>query len=233
MIMVFIIESPAALDNLEGRNEREPLEEALRAIGLNVKSYNVREPDEFINAFVDITTQLKSMQGPVYPIVHISSHGTQEGIVLTNGMVFWSELAQLLAPLNAMCNDMLLVAMSMCYGYHAFEMASEGNRPYRCLIGPLKKPSWQATLVGYSVLYNLLAQRQITSINELINRMNNAVGVDNLFGAVIRTENIEKMLLTYQKLMNMDPKKLKTLMLQVIEKIKSQPAPHQLANAIE
>lgn len=234
MTNVFIIESPGALDNLQGRNEREPLEAVLKAIGLQAESYNVREADDFTDKFVEITRKLKSMPAPIHPIIHISAHGTKDGIVLTNrDVVSWSNLARLLAPLNQICDDMLFVAMSACHGYHAFEMACDFKEPYRCLVGPLGEPSWEDTLLGYSILYHLLAKRRGTNMSELISRMNTAVGVDNCFGAVIRTENIEKMALTSRKLSEMDPHALRDLMLRAIQQIKDKPASKKIAEASE
>lgn len=223
MPTVFIIESPSAQDNLDGKNEREPLEGVLKAIGLDATSYIVREPADFTDAFVDIANKLKNMPEPVHPIIHISAHGTKEWIELTNNKIFWPDLAHLLAPLNEICNDMLLVSISMCHGYHAFEMAEEGNRPYRCLVGPLKEASWEDTLVGYSVLYHLLAKKRGSSISELVNRMNHAVGIDGLFGTVVLNEKIEKMLLTHKILREMNPDILRKLILQALEKVKNKP----------
>lgn len=85
---VYIIESPGPGDNLAGRNERVPLSEVLRALGLECVSYNVIDDYSLAETFAEIGKVFAGQTEKFYPIIHVSAHGTKEGIKLTNGEVY-------------------------------------------------------------------------------------------------------------------------------------------------
>jgi len=94
------------------------------------------------------------------PIVHVSAHGAQSGLQLSNGeVVTWPQLRELLLPVNKSLAGFLLLCMSACEGYSACQMAMElegADHPYWALIGNFGKPTWSETAVAYAALYHLV-----------------------------------------------------------------------------
>lgn len=115
------------------------------------------------------------------PILHISAHGTGEGMALSNGeFITWRELRDLLEPINRALNGFLIVCMSACKGYSACRMAmSEENSPlpYWVLVSNIGSPTWSDAAVGYSTLYHLLSRKK--TIPDAVDAMIAASGDNN------------------------------------------------------
>ncbi len=96
---VYIIESPKPDDLLDDHFEGKLLGEALGLAQIPY-SYSLSTSKEmFVRCMgprlFDEILRLRSL-----PILHLSMHGDQNGIVLTNGeCIEWSELAELVRPL--------------------------------------------------------------------------------------------------------------------------------------
>lgn len=95
------------------------------------------------------------------PILHISAHGFEDGIQLSNGEVLlWSELKEALLPVNAAFQGFLVVCMSSCKGYSGVRMAMEldGDLPFFALVGCADSPTWSETAVAFSTFYHQVAR---------------------------------------------------------------------------
>jgi hypothetical protein len=94
------------------------------------------------------------------PVIHISAHGSQEGVQFTTGeSITWDELRLWLKPINKALNGMLLLCMSSCHGYSGIRMAMDLHDeadPFLALIGNGRTPTWPETAVAFTTLYHLL-----------------------------------------------------------------------------
>jgi len=114
-----------------------------------------------------------------HPILHLSAHGSENGIELSSGEALsWSELRALLVPVNQSLNGALLLCMSACHGYSACRMAMEEGdvpHPYLVMVGSYQDPTWSDTAVSYLAFYHLLSKGR--SIPESVEAMSAASGV--------------------------------------------------------
>lgn len=129
------------------------------------------------------------------PILHISAHGSVEGVQLTSDeVVNWNKLRDLIMPINKALKGNLILCMSSCEGFSACRMAmSEGDIPFLGIIGHSGKPTWSDTAIGFATFYHLLAKGQY--VREAVEAMKSASG-DNGFqeiqGKIAREIYIDK-----------------------------------------
>ena len=125
----------------------------------------------------------------LYPIIHISAHGTEEGIILSSGgIVSWQNLKNILSPINEALNGGLLICMSSCQGFSACRMAmaeEEGRPPFYAIVGNTSTPLWSDTAIAYAAFYHLISKGCI--LINAVNAMKEASG-DNNFLSILGTE---------------------------------------------
>jgi hypothetical protein len=178
---VYIIESPSAPDLYHGRSEGALLAQAAALDSVPSVIRIAVTPDAFIAALRVGLPEAMSAFPTRLPIVHISAHGAQSGLQLSNGdVISWPQLRELLLPVNQSLSGFLLLCMSACEGYSACQMAMElegGEHPYWALIGNFGKPTWSETAVGYAALYHLVSHG--TPFPAAVEAMKVASGNDN------------------------------------------------------
>jgi len=112
------------------------------------------------------------------PILHLSGHGGEKGIALTNGdLVTWARLRELLVPINESFHGYLLLCLSTCEGFQGIRMAVwplDGPPPYLALVGTAGSPEWSDTAVAYSAFYHRLMRG--ASFQEALEAMRAASG---------------------------------------------------------
>ena len=174
-LFVYIIESPSAEDMLKGRTEGRALSEVLELAGIpycynlveNLKTWNIALGTGFQEA--------NNRYSDLAPILHLSMHGIESGIVLTDNTVFsWNQLKKQLAPLNNEMEDGLLICMSSCFGAHGRRMARDisTDNPFYALVGNKKSFFWEDGAVAYVTFYHLLFKG--IALEECIRRMKSA-----------------------------------------------------------
>lgn len=154
---VHIIESPSATDLLDGRTEGRALGEALTLASIPF----------WYNLAIDRSTLVQAV-GPrlleawkalgKLPILHLSMHGNQNGIALSNGdFLTWHELRQMLLPLNRAVQGGLLICMSSCFGASGCRMAmySDNEPSFWALVGNSASTPWADSAVAYVTFYHL------------------------------------------------------------------------------
>jgi hypothetical protein len=182
-LFVYIIESPSAKDILEGRAEGRALSEVLDLAGIPY-SYNLVTNSETWNIALGTRFQeaVNYYPGRV-PILHLSLHGNESGVALTDDTVFsWNQLKKELTPLNNKMEGSLLICMSSCFGAYGRRMAVDNStdNPFYALVGSSNKVSWQDAAVAYVTFYHLLFKG--ISVDECVKKMklasnNNDFGV--------------------------------------------------------
>jgi hypothetical protein len=180
---VYIIESPSAPDLYHRRSEGQVLLEALRLNQISSVARCAISRVAFDAALrVGLTEELTGFQG-MTPIIHISCHGNSEGLQLSNGdFISWTELSDLLRPINEALNNQLVLSMSCCEGYAGIRMAMTLDNtadPYFCLIGTPDKPTWADTCVAFTCLYHRINKG--AHISDAVDAMRSASGVDTFF----------------------------------------------------
>lgn len=159
---VYAIESPSATDLYHGRSEGECLGKLLRLNEIGCIAKTIVSRETFVEALYAGLSEAMYAEPDKRPIVHISAHGSMDGIQLTDEKIIsWDELRELLKPINLALNNGLIVCMSSCHGYAGTRMAMQGHEhayPFFALIGTGAAPSWPETAIGYSTFYHQLAR---------------------------------------------------------------------------
>ncbi|MEG3876701.1 hypothetical protein QT972_04850 [Microcoleus sp. herbarium7] len=168
---VHIIESPSADDLLDGRTEGRALSEVLNLakipycynLAINLETFNAALDTRLIEAF-------EYFKQP--PILHLSMHGNQDGVVLTdNTFISWANLQTLLAPLTNAMEGGLLICMSSCFGSTGCLMAMhrDADQPFWALVGNNNSVSWEDAAVAYVTFYHLFFKG--IPVEECVERM--------------------------------------------------------------
>lgn len=158
---VYIIESPSHDDFYRGRSEADILGGMLRLAGIPVAKFTTTNEETFVAAFHDVIFPVESKQTR-FVVLHMSFHGTGEGIVLTEGTeITWDRLGKFFSALNERLDFRLIVSMSSCKGFgfcKSIATTWPGPSPFLLLIGPAADVSWSDLLVAYTTFYHLLAK---------------------------------------------------------------------------
>jgi hypothetical protein len=174
--IIYILESPSAGDFLMDRNETRTLPGLLELAGIRAVPATVVNA-ESLKSMMEVIVELIKTESH-QPIIHLSTHGDESGIALTDGFIKWKALREELTPVaKATCNK-LLVCLSACHGLNAIKMAyTDGQEVFEDLVGPRDKISWSDSALAFACFYNLFLQKNL-SLKESVNRMNRAVGFD-------------------------------------------------------
>lgn len=164
---VYVVESPSADDLFDGRTEGRALCEAL-ALSATRHSYTVcvdrarlerafilGQSERFAEEFEK--HQSESQSSLFFPIVHFSAHGNADGIQLTSGeYLSWTDLRELLRPINERMPNGLLVCFSSCNGANgvALSMTPKNQRPFFGCVGTNSEVLWEDALVGFVTFYH-------------------------------------------------------------------------------
>ncbi|MBD2741555.1 hypothetical protein [Coleofasciculus sp. FACHB-1120] len=175
---VYIIESPSARDLLDGRTEGRALSEVLSLAEIPHWYSLVTTQETFDTALNKrLVEAWEHFRQP--PILHLSMHGNNVGVALTNDtFLLWAELRELLIPLTNFMEGGLLICMSSCFGSFGRLMAmhEDADYPFRALVGNNSSVSWSDAAVAYVTFYHLLFKGM--SIEQCVERMILASGND-------------------------------------------------------
>jgi hypothetical protein len=149
-----IVESPSPDDIFYGQTEGSVLRETLRNAAFPV-SYNIAVNQFKLSDALTLFRQQSQSPG-VLPILHLSMHGNEEGVKLTDGaFLHWQQLRHLLLPIS---KGKLLLCMSSCYGFSGCRMAMFADRlsPFLAIVGHRGKANLNDLAMGYSAFYHRL-----------------------------------------------------------------------------
>lgn len=177
---VYVIESPAPYDLLDGRTEGKVLTEALGLAGIPYWYSLACDKATLLEALGNRLGEAGRYHKGKSPILHLSMHGRQDGILLTNGQfISWDNLRGLLLPLIRAMQGGLLVCMSSCFGNSGCRMAMYAdNEPhFWALVGNNASPTWADAAIAYVSFYHLFFKG--VKINICVESMNIASGDHN------------------------------------------------------
>ena len=176
---VYVIESPSDSDLLDGRTEGRSLCEALRLAEIPHWYSLVTTPATFADSIGRrLSEALSRFSQP--PIIHLSMHGNNDGVALTNGeFLSWGNLRTSLAPLTNAMNGGLLICMSSCFGSSGCRMAmhEETDQPFWALVGNSGSALWADAGVAYITFYHLFFKD--VPVEQCVERMRLASGDNN------------------------------------------------------
>ena len=159
---VYVMESPSATDIYDGRSEGGCLGQVLKLNNIRCVTRTAVNKPAFVSALYTGLAEAINAETGKQPILHISAHGSTDGIQLTDGsIVSWDELRELLKPVNKALNGRLVVCMSSCKGYMGTRMAMEQLQqeyPFFALVGSGDSPTWSETAVGFSTFYHQMVR---------------------------------------------------------------------------
>jgi hypothetical protein len=178
---VYIVESPSAPDLYHGISEGARVADTLTLDRIPCVTRTAINLDAFTAALtVGLPEAMKQFPGR-YPILHVSAHGSTDGVQLSSGDVLpWYQLRELLLPINQSFKGALLLCMSACDGHSACQMAmndGDAPHPYFGMVGNFGRPTWSDTAVAYLAFYHLLAKGR--AIYEAVEAMRAASGNDD------------------------------------------------------
>jgi hypothetical protein len=154
---VHIIESPSSDDLLDGVTEGRSLSEALTLARIP-HWYNLATDGATLGRALGQRLVEAWRHHNRLPILHLSIHGSQNGVVLTDGMrLSWDDLRQILLPLNRVMNGGLLICMSTCFGSAGCRMAMfvDNEPPFWALVGNTGSAGWSDSAIAYISFYHL------------------------------------------------------------------------------
>ncbi len=151
---VHIVESPSPAELRDGVTEGRALCSFLDIAGIPYSYSLAVDLDQFRIAMTNKVDEAINGFSKL-PILHLSVHGGEGGIQLTNQeKLLWSELADYIHPINNRLNGRLDVCMSCCGGAYGAQMAQVfPDSPYNWLVGSFADVALPDIALAYSILY--------------------------------------------------------------------------------
>lgn len=177
---VYVIESTAPHDLLDGRTEGRVLIEALLMAGIPHWYSLASDRATLLESLGNRLLEACRHHNNKLPILHLSMHGSQQGVALTNGeFISWHDLRGILLSLIRAMQGSLLVCMSSCFGSAGCRMAMyQDNEPhFWSLVGNTASATWADAAIAYISFYHLFFKG--FDINICVNSMKVASGDHN------------------------------------------------------
>jgi hypothetical protein len=165
---IYLIESPSADDLYAGRNEGHSLVSILSLGEIEVNYFLSTDAERFERAVSDIAELIlsRSDKDNVLPFIHISAHGSEEGIELTDGdCILWDRLSKLLNDLHNRVGPWAIsgrggediakcsLSLSSCSAYTNYLDGRVDDLPIQSVLGPRKNVGWCQSLLAFSSFY--------------------------------------------------------------------------------
>ena len=154
-----MVESPSPDNFYDKCWQGQGLAELLKLSGSKSEHRFVTDKDHFKRALSVETVRALMNGGKRFPIIHITAHGDEACIWLTNGdSLSWAELRDVFLPLNDLLSRRLVVCMSTCKGWNACKTAMTlGRVPYFLMVASTEDLSWSESSVAFATFYHQLA----------------------------------------------------------------------------
>lgn len=180
---VHIVESPSPEELLNGITEGRALCSFLDIAGIPYLYNLAVNPEQFHVAMID-RVELGVNVFELQPILHLSTHGGEEGIQLTTQREFckvikWAELAEYIRPIHQEYGD-IGVCMSCCGGANGVKMAEvirAKDVPFDWIIGTSTEIDLRDAALAFAVFYRRFHCDDSIDADELLKAMRAASGV--------------------------------------------------------
>ncbi len=122
--------------------------------------FSVSDHEELTELLKYYQTNANYMTGGI--LIHFEMHGSNnlDGLIFSNGtLIEWSELIQLLRPLNIITCNKLFITMATCYGRHLFKGVDRLKKsPYSGYISASKAVYPIEIVEKFSILFEKLIE---------------------------------------------------------------------------
>lgn len=161
--LVHVIESPSEEELRVGTSEAEPIRQVLALSGVPVTASLVATAEEFEHQIrVTFSTLAREAFPDRMAVLHLSTHGTREGLRVGPTVVPWAILCRWLSEANWEAFGSMTLCMSACSGLHAFQGAlgrHHDHMPFYTIIGSNGQPTWGQSAAAFVALYTQFSQR--------------------------------------------------------------------------
>ena len=192
-LRLFFVECGSPLDAIESRSESSAVGGMARLIGHSVLTFNTYSK----RSLEEVCAYIGSICGtpdptPDAPIcLHISSHGSNEGLGFGADSIGWAELLQVIQPmLTKNYEGKRILVISACDANEqtlSKTIAEEFRRrrvaPPQYIFCATGKVAWDDAAVGWTLLYHLLPGidlEQKTAVQAILRKIA-AVGLDIVY----------------------------------------------------
>ena len=198
---VHIVESPSPTNLLDGYTEGRMLCSFLELAQIPCV-YNLAVDRTQFNESMTSRLARGIQWFNLFPILHFSTHGGQEGIQLTNQreageFITWNELATFIKPINQGMSGSLGVCMSTCGGSHGRKMAEvvrPEDIPMGWIVGSRTTVNFCDAALAFAVFYRGLQRG--AELSDLVTAVRAASGIadfDVEIGHLIRDQYTQKL----------------------------------------
>jgi hypothetical protein len=157
--------------------------EALTLAGIP-HAYNVASNWETFQLSLGPRLYEAAQRYQAWPVVHLSMHGNESGVGLTEAGSFlsWDALREILQPIATAINGWLIITMSCCFGAAGCRMAmvEDNEHPFYALVGNNGSPTWADSAIAFMVFYHRFFAG--ASIEDAIEAMRMASGDQHFVG---------------------------------------------------
>ncbi len=189
-LRLFLVESPNAMDLLQGRSEAGAIEKICKLFGHEVASMIVRSKEElkdtldYVAAIDEEHDENERAGAPL--CVHLGAHGDKDGLEVGKDNISWKELFDQLAPL---CESMpaydgkVILVLSACNaaGQKLTAYITRNHQDYEGVKPPAylfatedEAVQWDDALVSWTIFYHQLPTLDLDNIKE-VQRMINTI----------------------------------------------------------
>lgn len=198
---VHIVESPSPTDLLDGRTEGRVLVQALALANIPTWYSLTVNRDVFVEGLYARLVQALNAVNDGRPVLHLSTHGNEHGIVLTSGeFISWEDLRELLIPINKTLGGMLLVCMSSCYGFDGCRMAMtrSDDLPFLGLVAHNGPSTWSDAALAFATFYHqvLVKGSPIATARDTMRIASGDYGFDVIHGPATRQDFLRRLAAT-------------------------------------
>ena len=199
---VFLLESPNALDLLEGTGETTSLSQVCKLFGHDIASFQLRDKRELHQTLMYIGSLGWRHEQDMVPIfIHFSAHGNNRGLAIGSDDVPWSELAafviETFGKIYSQCKPYagpIILVVSACgtngrgLCRHLQRAYCKGNLewpPEYVFLFEDVKIAWQDAVVTWTMFYreapgiDFLCADERNAVRKLLNRVHKS-GYGNL-----------------------------------------------------
>ena len=181
ILHIYLIEAPGGQDFYDDQLETDLIRPIAQFCDIPFTAHTVLNREYFCKALKEIRSNDDSI-----PVLHFAGHGNWRGIGLSDSdLITWTELRELLIPVNQRTDNALFVCMSCCEGIAAMKSALSLGKddPYIAIVGTKGKPTIAETSVAYATFYHQLTtlcqqlffkqqvNDRIVSIDDIIENM--------------------------------------------------------------
>lgn len=113
----------------------------------------------------------------LFPILHFETHGSEDGLHLSNGDIFtWEELFEETRAINILLKNSLMLNLGMCEGFSIIAKIDPMKRaPFRAIVGTSSEIAWSKLLEGFEIYYNsffftLSAEKSVSEVNKVLKK---------------------------------------------------------------